>query len=88
MNRPSCRAPTKFATLGEEIAALEAERFELERKWVKCRRLERVLENIALARNLPLVASPEIVHRYQRLIAAEESTLHSVRSTPPRPPEP
>jgi hypothetical protein len=77
-----------FSQLGEEIAALEAQRFELERQWVKCRRLERVLENVALARNLPLVASPDVVRRYERLMAAEESTLHQSRSVAPLPPEP
>jgi hypothetical protein len=33
------------------------------------------LESIVLENNLPLVATPEIVERYQRLVALEELTL-------------
>jgi hypothetical protein len=76
-----------YSQLSDEIAALEEERFELERRWVKCQRLVRVLENVALARNLPCVASPDIVRRYERLVAAEEGGLHSIRQVQPLPPE-
>jgi hypothetical protein len=47
----------------------------------------RVLENVALARNLPCVASPHLVRRYERLVAAEESGLHTIRQVQPLPPE-
>jgi hypothetical protein len=76
-----------YSRLGEEIAALEEERFALERRFVKCQRLVRWLENIALARNLPSVAPAEIVRRYERFIAAEESSLRSIRAPHPLPPD-
>lgn len=76
-----------FSRLGEEISALKEERFELERRWAKCRRLKRILENVALARNLPSVASSDIVRRYERLVAAEESSLHAIHKTEPLPPD-
>jgi hypothetical protein len=78
---------SEFTQLAEEISALEEERFELERRWAKCRRLERVLQNVALARNLSQVASPEIVRRYEHLIAAEQSTLHSAQTIAPPSPD-
>jgi hypothetical protein len=42
---------------------------------VKFRRLINALEMIILEQNLPLVAKPEIVTRYQQTLALEESTL-------------
>lgn len=42
---------------------------------VKFRRLINTLEAIILEQNLPLVATPEIVSRYQQLLGLEESTL-------------
>ena len=42
---------------------------------VKYRRLIKALELIVLEKNLPLVATPEIVTRFQQMMALEESTL-------------
>ena len=47
----------------------------MERKWVKCQRLQRELETVALAANLHLTASDEIQERYRGLVAAEAGTL-------------
>jgi hypothetical protein len=44
---------------------------------IKYRRLIDALEVIVLARNLPLVATPEIVQRYREMVALEESSLTS-----------
>ncbi len=50
-----------------------AEQAEL--KQVKFRRLIQQLESIVLAQNLPTVASPEVVERYQMIVKAEEGFL-------------
>jgi hypothetical protein len=47
---------------------------------VKFQRLIKTLESIVLEKNLPLCATPEIVQRYQRLLALEESSLNAVES--------
>ena len=47
---------------------------------VKFRRLIKSLELVVLEKNLPLCATPEIVERYQRLRALEESSLARVES--------
>ena len=51
----------------------QAERHEL--REVKFRRLINTLEVIVLEKNLPLVATPEVVERYRKMMALEESTL-------------
>lgn len=48
-----------------------------ELKEVKFRRLINTLESIVLEQNLPKVAKPEIVARYQQMIMLEESSLNS-----------
>lgn len=47
----------------------------LELREVKFQRLVNTLEAIVLAENLAIVAAPEVVGHYQRMIALEESTL-------------
>ena len=46
-----------------------------DRRWVKCKRLIRTLENVALAANLEVVAEPEVIERYHALRDAENQTL-------------
>ncbi|HEY2250736.1 MAG TPA: hypothetical protein VGH74_06730, partial [Planctomycetaceae bacterium] len=58
-----------------ETASDKSEQHEL--RAVKFRRLINALESIVLEKNLPLFATPEIVARYQQLLALEESTLGS-----------
>jgi len=65
----------RLETLGRERQALSRRKFDHDRQWIKCQRLVRTLENVALAANLPLVASPDIVRRFQELTAAENGTL-------------
>lgn len=60
-----------------ETASDRSEQHEL--RGVKYRRLINTLETIVLENNLPLVATPEIVARYQQLLALEESTLGTGR---------
>ena len=74
----------RLEQLGRERKALSTRKFNHDRQWIKCQRLLRTLENVALATNLPLVASPEIVQRFQELTAAENGTLgpHSGESNP------
>jgi hypothetical protein len=64
-----------FARLHDEAEALAEQKLDWERKWVKCQRLLRVIENITLAANLKLVAPPEAQARYQRLLELENSAL-------------
>ena len=56
-------------------AALDKEHLDLERQRAKVERLLRTAENVILAANLPHVASPEIVARYEKLRSLEASTL-------------
>ena len=65
----------KMRELRTEIDQLNEQKLNLDRRWVKCQRLLRALENVALAHNLPLVASPEIQERYRQLIAAERGAF-------------
>jgi hypothetical protein len=48
---------------------------QLEREKARCERLIETCEEAVLAWNLPLVAKPEIVERYERLLAMEEGSL-------------
>ncbi len=56
-------------------SVLDKEHLDLERQRAKVERLLRTAENVVLAANLPDVASPEIVARYEKLRSLEESTL-------------
>lgn len=71
-----------FQKLRKEVGALDEKKFELDRRWVKTQRLLRVLESTALAANLPHVASPELVQRYEQLRAVEAGTLGSAARSP------
>lgn len=66
---------SEFSQLLREIEQLENQRLDLERRWVKCRRLIRVAENVVLAANLPQLASSELQARYQKLLAAERGAF-------------
>ncbi len=68
---------SRFVELRSNVSQLEDSRFDLERRWVKCQRLIRALENVVLAANLPHVASPEMIARYARLQSEESATLHA-----------
>ncbi len=59
---------------------------QLEREKAGCERLLETCEDAVLAANLPRVAKPEIVARYEQLLSMEEGTLaESVKSeTPPK----
>jgi hypothetical protein len=63
---------------------LEEKSRTLERKWVKCQRFIRAVEDVALAENLPKMAPPEVVERYGKLVAAESGTLAHIDPTQPQ----
>ena len=63
----------RLVELTPKLDELAASKLDFERLWVKCRRLERALETVALAANLPLTASQEQIAGYQRLVAAESA---------------
>ena len=65
---------TTFADLDAQAAALEQQRDEMQREWVKCQRLLRTLESVALAHNLPTTA-PDLLPRFHHLRDAEAATL-------------
>ncbi len=71
---PSWKA---FAERRQQIEAVDKAADQREVRNVKLRRLIRALESIVLERNLPLVAKPEIVERYRKLVSLEESHLNS-----------
>ena len=62
-----------FEELGNEIENATKEKLDLERRWAKCMRLTRTLENIALANNLPLIAEEKVISKYKQLIELEQS---------------
>jgi len=68
----------KYKKAKSESAGYEKKRFDLERKKVKCMRFQRVLENIVLEANLPLVADEKTLTRYKELCELEALTLQAI----------
>ncbi len=68
----------KYKKAKSESAGLEKKRFELERKKVKCMRFQRVLENVVLEANLPLVDDGKTLTRYKELCELEARTLKAI----------
>ena len=64
--------------LKQEVDQLEARLLDLDRRWAKAQRLLRALETVALAANLPQVASEQIQQRYAELLNAEAATFSGV----------
>jgi hypothetical protein len=64
-----------FDRLRESLDALDTKHLDLERRWVKYQRLVREANDVALAANLPKVATEDVQARYAKLIAAENGTL-------------
>ena len=62
---------TEYEAQRELADTFESRSIELERKWVKTQRFLRTAEEVALAANLPSVASPELNQRYNALLASE-----------------
>ncbi|MBB73550.1 MAG: hypothetical protein CMJ75_03435 [Planctomycetaceae bacterium] len=65
----------RFSQLRQRLNRLSREQLDGDRKWAKCQRLIRALENVALAANLPHVASAGRQREYVRLLGAEMATL-------------
>ena len=57
----------------DESDKLDDDAGTTERSWVKCRRFINTAESVALAANLPTVASKEIQERYHQLIVSEDA---------------
>lgn len=64
-----------FRQAGEDRQAARDSAQEAELREVKFQRLVNCLELVILAENLPLVAAPEVVQRYQQMLEVEESFL-------------
>lgn len=60
----------RLEELTQRIGELDTQKMDLERQWVKCQRLLRALETVALAGNLTRTA-PEMCERFARLRASE-----------------
>ncbi len=71
----------RFAQLHEAAQTAADSELDADRLSAKAERFIRVAENVALAANLPTLAEPAIVERYQRLLAAERGPLLSVWRT-------
>ncbi|MCA9189787.1 MAG: hypothetical protein R3E01_00290 [Pirellulaceae bacterium] len=64
-----------YATQRKQRAEQADQAEEAELREVKLARLINVLESIVLERNLPLVADPEVVQRFRRMVELEGMTL-------------
>lgn len=67
----------RFTSLGNRAKELKNRQMDCDRRWVKCQRLIRTLENVALAENLKHVADPEVQQRFHQLVEAETQTIGS-----------
>lgn len=66
----------RYMELGRKIDELSHKVHDEDRKWVKCQRFLRALENVALEANLPkIVEDCAVLERYKALLAAEAATL-------------
>lgn len=65
----------EFQKQSNDLDTMEKQLDDLDRTWVKCQRLIRTAESVAMAANLPKVAKEEIVTRYRMLVEAEGGVL-------------
>jgi hypothetical protein len=68
---------SEFVSAKKREQELSSASMQLEREKACCERLLQTCEEAALAANLPRVAAPEIVKRYEQLLAMEEESLAS-----------
>lgn len=66
----------RWEMLYRDIAQLESRQLDLERKWAKCIRFQRMMETVALAANIEKFASPDILARYKQVLSDESGTLN------------
>ena len=59
----------------KKISEIQENERDQEHRWVKCKRVEYVLESIALRMNLPKLVDDKIMDRFVQLVDAESSTL-------------
>lgn len=64
-----------YESARKQVVALSDKKLDLDRRWVKCQRLIRAIENAVLAHNLPLVAGTEQLSRYEQLLKLEQGRL-------------
>ena len=65
----------RYSELIDKIGALGKQVHDEDRKWVKCQRIIRTLENVALEANLPKFVETCTLNRYEELVSAENATL-------------
>ena len=66
---------TQFSSLHQRMQELGQREMDRDRRWVKCQRLIRTLENVALAANLEQVADANAQARFHQLVEAEQQSL-------------
>lgn len=71
-----------FEQLALEINQLGEKTFNLDRDWVKCQRIRRLLTNVALAANLDRVADHETQQRFKAMVLAERQVLGRQATAP------
>ena len=59
----------------EQLAEVSTEMLQRQKDDAVVRRIQQIFRRIALAHNLPKVASPDLVQRYQKLLELESTTL-------------
>ena len=66
----------RYNELDRKLEGLDDQEHNHERKWVKCQRLLRALENVALEANLPKFTKDcSVLDRYKQLVALESGSL-------------
>ncbi len=65
----------RYQELTAQRDELDAKARMMEKKWVKCQRLQRELDTVALGANLHLMANDEVQQKYREILAAEGGTL-------------
>jgi hypothetical protein len=65
----------KWELLRRDADKLDDREMDLQRRWVKCQRMIRLLETVTLAINLEKVATPGTIERYKQLMEDEAGVL-------------
>ncbi|HZL33842.1 MAG TPA: hypothetical protein VFC78_00950 [Tepidisphaeraceae bacterium] len=65
----------RWEMLYRDAEHLDAHALDLERKWAKCIRFERMMQTVALAANIEKVANPQVLERYKEMVAQEAQGL-------------
>jgi len=65
----------RFESVDAELKELATKKMDIDRRYAKCQRMLRQLENVAYAANLPRVADAAVNDRYAKLLAMESRSF-------------